>query len=238
MFISIGNDTGFARPCTAAAAKWFIRKRSRAISFITIGGGIGGAIIVPLLGWLITSYGWRYTTMITGAGILVFGLPLVYFMRNSPEEMGLLPDGDTASTGESGDLSGPKEEVDFTIWEALKTRSYWTYVIALLLRASILSSMVIHQIPHLVDIGIDYQVATGILGSMILISIVGRGFFGWIGDIFDKRWLLFIICFLQGLGIFIFIHASSNITRTTSATSNRRAAFAATTTSTRPTTAA
>ena len=141
--------------------------------------------------------------MITGAGILVFGLPMVYFMRNSPEEMGLLPDGDTASTGESGDLSGPKEEVDFTIWEALKTRSYWTYVIALLLRASILSSMVIHQIPHLVDIGIDYQVATGILGSMILISIVGRGFFGWIGDIFDKRWLLFIICFLQGDALFI-----------------------------------
>jgi MFS family permease len=59
--------------------------------------------------------------------------------------------------------------------------------------------------------GIDYQVATGILGSMILVSIPGRFVFGWLGDIFDKRKLLFIICFLQGLGIFIFIHASTVI---------------------------
>lgn len=210
LFISVGFDTGFARACTAAAAKWFIAKRSRAISFIVTGGGIGGAIIVPGLGWLITVYGWRSAALIIGASILVLGLPPAYFMRNTPEEMGLQPDGLKPRFNDSGALiESHLLEKDFTIREALRTRAYWTYVAAMLLRASILSTMVIHQIPYLQDMGIDYQVAAGILGSMVAISIPGRLIFGWLGDRVDKRWILFTICMMQGMGIFIFIHASS-----------------------------
>lgn len=212
LFISVGLDTGFARACTAAAAKWFITKRSRAISFIVSGGGIGGAIIIPALGWLISVYGWRTAALIIGAFILVLGLPPVYFMRNSPEEMGLRPDGLKPQFNEKGELIGSLlPEKDFTIREALRTGTYWTYVAAMLLRAGILSSMVIHQIPHLQDMGIDYRVAAGILGSMVAISIPGRLIFGWLGDRFDKRRILFIICMMQGMGVFVFIHASSII---------------------------
>jgi len=210
LLISVGYDSGFSRPCMAAAAKWFISKRSRAMTLITIGGGIGGAIIVPMLGKLITAYGWRTAAVITGVTVMVLGLPMAYFMRNTPEEMGLEPDGEKAFFDESGKrVSVPRSEANFTVRQALVTGTYWNFAIAMLLRAGILSSMVIHQIPHLVDLGIGYQVATKILGSMILISIPGRFVFGWLGDKIDKRKLLFIVCMLQATGIFIFIHASS-----------------------------
>lgn len=210
IFISVGNDMGFARPCTAAAAKWFIAKRSRAISFIVTGGGVGGGIIIPALGGLIAVYGWRSAAMITGIAILVLGLPPAFFMRSTPEEMGLQPDGiepQFDDSGETGQIARPEREL--TVREALRTRSYWTYVTALLLRASILSSMVIHQIPHLEDMGLDYRMASGILGSMVAISIPGRLFFGWLGDKIDKRRILFFLCMMQAVGIFIFIHAST-----------------------------
>lgn len=79
----------------------------------------------------------------------------------------------------------------------------------MMLRASVLSAIVVHQIPHLVDIGIDYQIAATVLGGMILMSIPGRLAFGWIGDIFDKRYLLFICCLLQAIGMWIFINANT-----------------------------
>jgi OFA family oxalate/formate antiporter-like MFS transporter len=44
---------------------------------------------------------------------------------------------------------------------------------------------------------------------MVLMSIPGRFIFGWLGDRFSKRVLLFISCVLQGIGIFIFINAST-----------------------------
>jgi sugar phosphate permease len=180
------------------------------MTLITIGGGIGGAIIVPMLGKLITAYGWRTAAVITGVTVMVLGLPMAYFMRNTPEEMGLEPDGEKAFFDESGKrVFVPRSEANFTVRQALATGTYWNFAIAMLLRAGILSSMVIHQIPHLVDLGIGYQVATKILGSMILISIPGRFVFGWLGDKIDKRKLLFIVCLLQAAGIFIFIHASS-----------------------------
>lgn len=219
LLISVGFDTGFARACTAAAAKWFIKKRSRAISFITIGGGVGGAVIVPLLGWLITQFGWRMAATVVGVMIIALGLPMAYFLRNSPEERGLQPDGKTepaqrksvedVSAGRDSvdDSSNALEEVDFTIRQALKTKAYWTYVAAMLLRSSILSSMVIHQMPHLVDMGIDYQIAASILGTMVLMSIPGRFVFGWLGDRWDKRRLLMAASLLQAAGILIFIHA-------------------------------
>jgi len=44
---------------------------------------------------------------------------------------------------------------------------------------------------------------------MVLMSIPGRFLFGWLGDRFNKKVLLFLLCLLQGAGIFIFIHANT-----------------------------
>ena len=46
-------------------------------------------------------------------------------------------------------------------------------------------------------------------GLMMLMSIPGRFLFGWLGDRFNKKVLLFLLCLLQGAGIFIFIHANT-----------------------------
>lgn len=48
LFLSLGFNMGFMRANTAAVTKWFIKKRSRAISFLTVGNGVGGAIPLTL----------------------------------------------------------------------------------------------------------------------------------------------------------------------------------------------
>jgi MFS family permease len=224
LFLSLGYTMGPSLATTAAAAKWFIKKRSLALSFIAVGGGVGGAVIVPLLAWLITQYGWRWAAVIIGLVILVIGVPVALVIRNSPEERGLLPDGQkvvfvekaTSGVVSRSGLDEPAfstasgiEEADFTVREALRTSTFWFYTLAMVLRAAILGGIVVHEIPYLVDMGIEYETAANVLGTMILISIPGRLVLGWIGDRFDKRYLLLASNLLQGVGIWILINASS-----------------------------
>ena len=219
LILSMGFNMGFTHATSAAVAKWFVKKRGRALSILTTGNGVGGAIFVPVIAWLITQFGWRVATLILGVANLAIPLPISLIVRSTPEEMGLRPDGETTTpedtTVEPDSSLAPStadtspDEVNLTVREALKTRAFWVYAISMVLRACILSAIVVHQIPHLMDIGIEYEAAASVLGLMVLMSIPGRFIFGWLGDRFSKRVLLFISCVLQGIGIFIFINAST-----------------------------
>lgn len=220
LVLSMGFNLGFMHATSAAVAKWFIKKRGRALSFLITGNGVGGAIFVPLIAWLIIQFGWRWAAVSIGLAMWVFILPLGLIIRSTPEEMGLVPDGQPSrrenqspevahTPTEDSAGSTPLEEVNLTVREALKTRAFWTYVASMMLRASILSSIVIHQIPHLTDIGVSYQNASNVLGRMVLMSVPGRLLSGWLGDRFNKKVLLFLLCLLQAVGIFIFIHANT-----------------------------
>lgn len=214
ILLSLGYNAFAQRATYAAVAKWFNKKRSRAIAFIAAGGGVGGAIFTPLLAWLIVQYGWRWAVVIVGLIVLIIGLPAVYFLRKSPEEIGLLPDGEpilkpATNTAASISEHSQSAQVNLTLKEAMKTSGFWVYTLGMTLRSCVISGLVVHQIPYLTDMGIDYTAAAGILGMTILISVPGRLLFGWLGDIFDKRRLLFIACVIQTLGILILVNANS-----------------------------
>ena len=80
-------------------ARWFIRKRGRAIAIATLGQGISKVGIPLLAATLFIWIGWRYTWGVFGVvTILLVVFPAIVFMRRGPEEMGLYPDGiDTES---------------------------------------------------------------------------------------------------------------------------------------------
>ena len=44
-----------------------------------------------------------------------------------------------------------------------------------------------------------------------MMSVPGRIIFGWLGDRFSKKLLVFILCLVQAFGIFIFINANTTI---------------------------
>jgi len=220
-FLSIGWNTGFTHSMTALIANWFIKRRSRAMSLYAIAAGVGGAVLVPILAKSISSIGWRMTAVICGAGFFVVGLPLAFIVRNKPEDMRLLPDGISINLIEKfedvetkSDLSSQFSaesialEADFTIGEALRSRTFWTLMLAESFRSFLLGSIVLHQIPYLVSIGVSQETAASILGLMITISIPGRLVFGTLGDFYSKRKLLVSAMALQTLGVFILSQAT------------------------------
>jgi MFS family permease len=222
LFIASGFGMGFFLAPQSMVANWFFRKRARAIAVLAIGAGAGGAILVPAMGGFMGAVGWRWTAVTVGALMLVGGIPLALTLRDRPEEVGQVPDGLPAPRRPRGvddpevaPSAPPKrleaatpEEPEFTIAQAVRTSSFWTLLLAMVFRSSILSSIVVHQIAHLEDIGIARHTAESVLGFMILMSIPGRLFFGWLGDRFPKQHLLAASSVLQGVGIFILANAT------------------------------
>jgi MFS family permease len=221
VLIATGFSMGFFQAPQAMVTNWFLRKRSRALAYLAIGAGIGGAVMVPVMGQFMGVVGWRWTAVAVGALMWVPGIPLALTLRHAPEEMGQVPDGGrtvsaprakdspsfatTAARAEDVDL----DELSFTASQAVRTSSFWMLLLAMAFRSCILSSIVVHQIAHLEDIGIAEHTAESALGFMILMSIPGRALFGWMGDRVSKQYLLAAASVLQGIGIFILANATS-----------------------------
>lgn len=90
--------------------------------------------------------------------------------------MGLLPDGVSSGDYINPDTSESKvvvTEPELSTKDALKSVTFRRLLLAESLRTFLLGSIVLHQIPHLVNIGIGADTAGGILGMMIFASILG-----------------------------------------------------------------
>ncbi len=211
--LSVGYNTGFTHAMTSMITHWFKRIRSRAMGVYALAAGLGGALIVPLLAKSIAVSGWRTTAIYCGLAFLVAGLPFTLVFRNKPEDLGLLPDGDPRSPGspehEASCHVAPEKTA--SVRDALKSPIFVRLLLAESFRTFLLGSLVLHQIPHLITIGIAEEKAADLLGLMILISIPGRIIFGILGDFFNKRLLLTTVMLIQALGVFIFAYASNMV---------------------------
>ena len=155
----VGMSGPGALATSVPVLKWFIRNRGRALAFMSLGVPIGAMVFVPLTQYLIDTVGWEMAWIILaviGMGVIV---PLTaIFVRRQPEDMGLLPDGETEPNlleSRSSGLSAASSEVSWTVSEAVRTTTLWRLVIVFS-AASLASGMVdLHRIPAFMDRGLD-----------------------------------------------------------------------------------
>src|SRR5262245_56920846 len=83
-------------PHTTLVAHWFVRQRGRAMGLVNTGGSVGQLLIIPASMALVLWTDWRMTYLILGGMLLIVGVPIaLLLLRSRPQDMGLLPDGDT-----------------------------------------------------------------------------------------------------------------------------------------------
>lgn len=83
--------------------RWFIRKRGKAMGLLSLGWLLAQATIPSISTYIIREHGWRECWMFWGLVELVCLFPLVsVLIVNKPQDMGLLPDGDSPAKGRVG----------------------------------------------------------------------------------------------------------------------------------------
>ena len=118
----------FSSPVPIAASvvvsRWFVRMRGRVNGMLSAAHS-AGMILFPLLASVIIARdGWREAWVVLG--LVVWGaalLPAWLLTAESPEDLGLRPDGDPADSPE--DPASPREEPEWTLVEAARTPALW-----------------------------------------------------------------------------------------------------------------
>lgn len=195
--ISIGASTAFMQAATTALNQWFIRKRGLAMSINSAAFRLGGAIMIPALAWVILRVGWQTAAFWVGILMILVVAPLALVFRRSPESMGLLPDGAAAPVPAQARTGRKRSRVeatteDWTIKEALRTRTYWVLTLGTVLRMAAHGAVGVHLVPMLVSRGESEQSAALMVGGLAAFSVPLILLFGWLGDRIGRTFLLSI----------------------------------------------
>lgn len=172
--------------------RWFVRYRGIAVGIFLLGSSLGGAIFNPLAEAFIQNMGWRSAaTALAGIALVVLVVPLFLFVRNTPQEMGLQPDGAASLEPTSGtpvqksvsSWTGP------TLPQIVRTPTFYLILVATAAMWFTILAVVQHQALYLKDLG-GHLPAGSILGVFFACSLVGKVFFGWLSDRFEKKYIM------------------------------------------------
>ena len=189
LFIGIGIS-GTDVVLLSTIARWFVKKRGMMSGIIKVGTGLGMVIMPPLINKMITVYGWRISFTMLSILLFLSFVSLAQLLVRDPAKKGLLPDNEREVT-----TSGEYEmESGLTFGETIRTRQFWTVCMIYMIILFCTYTILMHIVPHAIDLGISSTEAANVISIIGAVSIAGRIVMGGAGDRIGNKAAL-IICF-------------------------------------------
>ena len=201
--VLIGAGASIFVPLLSSVARWFVKRRSLMTGIVFAGSGFGLIAFPPLINSLIAHYDWRSSFLFLG--FIVLGISLLAVL--------LLKSGPVASAAESSDGQAARSEGNksgdkaYSLRQALQTRQFWIFCIAVMCYGFCFFSIQVHIAPHITDLGFssaNAALAISIIGGA---AIVGQLGFGIIGDRIGYKNAFLIGMFLFVMAILALILA-------------------------------
>jgi len=159
---------------SVTVSRWFVRKRGRAIAIASLGQGFSKVFIPVVTAMLFVWVGWRFTWAIFGVITLIIVLiPALIFMRRSPEDMGLKPDGmdEPEDAGEvmsskTDTKTSPAVSADEVVWtwqEVIRTQTFWIICFIYGMANVGIAGLNLHVFAYVTDVGFSNIVAATVL---------------------------------------------------------------------------
>src|SRR6266436_3553351 len=148
---------------SGVVARWFNKRRGTALSLLGSASMTGMSLLVPLVTWLILTNGWRFAYVaIAGLALVAILAGALWVIRESPEQMGLSPDG--AALDAKTAATASHDRVSATT--AMQTLAFWQLAGSFFTCGFSMSLLSAHGIPMLTDHGYTPMVASWALGVL------------------------------------------------------------------------
>jgi MFS family permease len=168
---------------SGVVARWFNKRRGTALSVLGSASMTGMSLLVPLLTWLILQTGWRATYTIVAGAVVVMILPLcLWVIRESPESMGLAPDG-----GKPEPTAAGAGSTRVGAMEAMQTVAFWQLSGSFFTCGFSMSLLSAHGVPMLTDHGYTPMFASWTFGVLGASSMAFTVMLGALSDRFGRR---------------------------------------------------
>ncbi len=205
LYLTLGGMVGLGVSMThflatqSTARKWFTRRAGLAGGILTAAFWVGSGTLSPLLTGLANTTSWRSASIIYAlSASMIIILLAIFVIRDTPESMGLFPDGETVPSIDER-RKVPVNEITWTVREALGTPSFWMIFLGYALIGIPGQGLLGHLVLWGVQLGSPKASAGLFLSAftlnLALTSVLG----GWLGDKFGKRQVLMVAYGLSAL---------------------------------------
>lgn len=171
--------------------EWFERRRGFATALSGLGGSFSVMLIPMLNAYVIFHYGWQAGWIVLAVAVwALLTAPSLFLVRNRPEDLGLLPDGDppaTAADGASGDTadSVPMRALIGRNWqvrEVLSDPTFWKLLSVPASSGMIGTGLIFHAVSLLGSRGVSADRALLLISLQALVATVAAVFAGMLTD--------------------------------------------------------
>jgi len=162
----------------STVARWFYAMRGIMSGIIKVGTGLGMVIAPLFIALIMKAFPWRTCFFILGAIILASYVLLAQLLVRDPALKSQYPD--NARPAEPSGIRPPEEGLSFR--EAIATRQFWSLCLISLLVVSCTYTILMHIVPHAIDLGIPSGKAATVLAALGGVSMIGRLVMGATAD--------------------------------------------------------
>ena len=181
--------------------RWFMRLRGRMNSILGVTVTLTFSAAPLFFELLIRKFGWRgawvFLGVLIGLGASVF---VAIFFRDSPEQCGLRPDGDSLEE-EAARANGLPREVNYTLREARRTPAFWIFNLSLSMFSLLATAFAFHVVSIFAEAGLPRTVAISVFLPSACIGVAVNILGGTLSDLrfFHHRLNYLLMVQLTGL---------------------------------------
>jgi len=213
--MALGQGLGSWLPLMTGINNWFIRRRSTAIGWASLGSRLGALILVPAIAWAVDPdhdrLGWDRTALILAIFVLIIAFPISKAIRNKPQDYGESADEAPVlySTDEDSAVAYDNIQVDWTASQAIKTSAFWLIAFGHGFTSMVLLAIMTHLGLLLKDRGFDIQTTGWVVAAYTAVAMVFQIVGGYSGDRAPKNVVLFCFTTIQAVGVVVLTFAHS-----------------------------
>ncbi len=185
-------------------SKWFPRKKGSIMGIITGASILSAGVMLPIFSAINAKNGIISAMVVFGIVVIAFGVICIFWLKETPEECGLMPDNKPMSDEERTRLAAGKHvKSDWSYRQLLKTKAIWFIGIGWgtgLMGVGVLSTVAFN---YLLGLGLDYTQAISILTVGGFITVVGSWGSGFIDQRIGPRKTGVVVMLLLIISLFI-----------------------------------
>jgi len=199
----------------AMVPQWFIKKRGRVLSILAIGAAASSAVLPFVNIQLIGSMGWRFAWLFWGCVLAAVMAPIAwYFTRESPEEMGLRPDGLSEKrrrydTEDDPDVFQDEYEESWELAEVLRTPTFWIVLVVVSIPSMVGTGAQFHHMSILAGNGVTLEVAASVFTIAAVVRVCFTPLAGYACDHYPLKFVIALGMALMALNLVFMLAVNS-----------------------------
>ena len=190
--------------------QWFPKKKGLANGYTTMGHNLGSALYVPLVSALIGAFGIAKGMSVLGVAAVVVAVIAWFFVKNTPQEVGIYPDNVTKEVYEReyADMSEVSDENKWTVSKLLKTKEMWLVAVIIGINQLVTTGVMSQMVPRNIELGFEPAKAVALMTVCAIIGLAGSFGFGYIDQKLGVKTA--VIAFLSWYSVALIVNYTMN----------------------------